>query len=154
MAKTGLSGFMPVCLNLRGKPCLVVGGGNVAWRKISVLRKFGAQVTCMSRDFIDPLKSVKDSKGIRCINSPYPRTMNLKKFALVIAATDDPGVNKRVARDASRDKILVNVVDNSVPGSFIMPAILKQNGLTIGVSTGGRDPGRAKKIRNILRHAL
>lgn len=145
---------MPVCLNIHGKECLVVGGGMVASRKVAVLRKFGGRVTCISPDFSKSLEGLRNKNLIRGIRQSYPRTMSLRKYAFVVAATDDPQVNQRVAADGLRDKTLVNVVDNSVAGSIIMPAILKRNGMVIGISTGGRSPSRAKKIRDRIIHAL
>ncbi|MBF0484540.1 MAG: bifunctional precorrin-2 dehydrogenase/sirohydrochlorin ferrochelatase [Candidatus Omnitrophica bacterium] len=146
--------YLPICIDIKGKECLVVGGGNVALRKITVLRKFGAAVTCMSPFFVKQLERLADLEKIKCIKRVYPLTLSLKKYALVIAATDDSDVNKQVVRDAVRDKILVNVVDKSAPGNVIMPAILKRKGFTISVSTGGRSPSQAKKIRDTLNHAL
>lgn len=146
--------YMPVCLRLYRERCLVVGGGNVALRKVRVLRKFGGLVTCISPEFIHPLASLGREKKIKCIRQPYPRKISLKKYALVIAATDDPRVNIRVARDASRDKTPVNIVDNSVAGTLIMPAILKRKGLLVSVSSGGLSPSEAKKVRDIVSHAL
>lgn len=149
-----LPAYMPVCLNIYGKECLVVGGGSVALRKITVLRKFGGRVTCISPAFIKPLERMGSMKKIKCIRQAYPRAISLKRYALVVAATDNPLVNKRVAADGLRDKTLVNVVDKSAAGSIIMPAILKRKGLLLGVSTAGRSPGLAKKMRDILSHAL
>lgn len=152
--KKSMSNYMPVCLNLRGQGCLVVGGGNVAYRKISLVSEFGARVTCISPEFIKPVHLLARKKKIVCIRGRYPGRISLKKYALAIAATDDPAVNARVARDASRDKTLVNVVDKSAPGTVIMPAILKRKGLLVSVSTGGACPGRAKKVRDIINDAL
>lgn len=145
---------MPVCLNLWREHCLVVGGGNVALRKVRTLKKFGASITCLSPAFVKPLESLASEKKIRCVRKFYPRTKCLKKYALVVAATDDPAVNKQVAKDAARDKALVNVADKSSAGTIILPAILKRKGFVIGVSTGGRSPAQAKKMRDRISHAL
>lgn len=146
--------YMPVCLDINRKDCLVVGGGNVASRKISALLKFGGLVTCLSPEFIKPLKRLGTLKKITCIQQRYGRKMSLKKYALVVAATNDPVVNTMVARHARRDKTLVNVVDSSAPGTITMPAILKRKNFVIGVSSRGLSPRDAKKMRDRLRHAL
>lgn len=146
--------YMPICLDLREKKCLVVGGGKVALRKIEVLRKFGARVTCVSPEFAGPLERLGNAKKIKCVRQRYSRAIPLKEYALVIAATDDPKVNRMVARDAGHSKTLVNVVDKSAAGSVIMPAIVKRKGIVIGVSTGGRSPRAAQKIRDIVKNAL
>lgn len=147
-------GFLPVCLDIRDRKCLVVGGGQVALRKIKVLRKFGASITCLSPEIHGELERLGRAGDIKCVKRGYPRNMSLKKFALVIAATNDAGINKLVAADAHRERTLVNVVDKSAPGSVIMPAIFKRKGLTVSVSTGGRAPSEAKKIRDLLKNAL
>lgn len=153
-AKTQNDGYLPICLNVAGQKCLIVGGGRVAWRKISVLRKFGAAVTCLSPAFLRPIEDLGKRKKITCLKKPYGGSTTLGKYALVIAATDNPAVNRKVARDALREKTLVNVIDKSAEGSVIMPAILKRKGLTVGVSTGGQSPRQAKRIREILKNAL
>lgn len=153
--KRGAFGYLPLCFNIRGKKCLVVGGGNVAYRKIALIEKFGADVTCISPEFISPIQDLRIKKQIRCVKSKYPaKGMSLKKYELVISATDNPEVNIRVARNAFRDRTLVNIVDKSIEGSVIMPAILKKKGLLVSVSTGGAFPSRAKKVRDILRDVL
>jgi siroheme synthase-like protein len=145
---------MPVCLNIQGEPCLVVGGGRVAWRKISVLKKFGADITCISPEFIGPIKQLGRTGRIRCVKAFYSGRTALKKYVLVFAATDDSAVNKRIAAAAIKRKIPVNVVDQSVPGTLIMPAVLKRKNFVIGVSTGGRSPGDAKALRDRLNRLL
>jgi len=146
--------YLPVCLDVRRRKCLVVGGGKVAERKISVLIKFGADITCMSPAFTAGIDRLRKAKKILCVNKGYPKSSSLKKYILAVAATDDPAVNKRVWLDAGRDRVLVNVIDKSAPGTVIMPAILKRKGLVIGVSTGGKSPALSKRIRNIIKDAL
>ncbi|MBF0531966.1 MAG: bifunctional precorrin-2 dehydrogenase/sirohydrochlorin ferrochelatase [Candidatus Omnitrophica bacterium] len=142
--------YMPVCLRLKGAECLIVGGGNVAWRKIKVLKKFGAALTCISPEFVAPLEKWGREGKVCCQYRRYPQNLSLKKYQLVFAATDDPAVNRRVAADAARAKILVNVADQSAPGTMIMPAILKRKYFLISVSTGGRSPALAKQLRDKL----
>ncbi|MBF0521965.1 MAG: bifunctional precorrin-2 dehydrogenase/sirohydrochlorin ferrochelatase [Candidatus Omnitrophica bacterium] len=151
---TKMTDYMPICLKVRNEECLVVGGGNVALRKITVLMKFGAKVICLSPEFLRQIEQLGKSGRIKCVKGCYSPKISLKKYTLVIAATDDAKVNKRIAADAARVKTLVNVVDQSAPGTVIMPAILKRPGLVVGVSTSGRSPSRAKKVRDLLSNAL
>ncbi|MBF0477892.1 MAG: bifunctional precorrin-2 dehydrogenase/sirohydrochlorin ferrochelatase [Candidatus Omnitrophica bacterium] len=148
------AGYLPICFYIERKACLVVGGGKVAFRKITILKKFGAVITCLSPIFVKPLERLHATAKIKCVKRGYPQTLSLKKYALVIAATNDPVVNKRVASDAKRDNVLFNVVDKSAAGSVIMPAILKHKGMLISVSTGGRSPSQAKKTRDILKGVI
>ncbi|MBF0494216.1 MAG: bifunctional precorrin-2 dehydrogenase/sirohydrochlorin ferrochelatase [Candidatus Omnitrophica bacterium] len=142
--------YLPICLDVRGKNCIVVGGGRVAERKIKVLLSFGANIKCLSTAFTTALVRLGGLKKIRLIKKRYPKNLSLKKYVLAVAATDDPCVNKKVAADSFRDRTLVNVADKSAPGNFIMPAILKRKGLVVGVSTSGVSPARAKSIRDRL----
>ena len=146
--------YMPICLDLSQKRCLVVGGGNVALRKIGVLRRFGALVTCLSPELVKGLENIKGKGGISYIKGRYPGRVSLTDYKLVIAATDDPAINGLIARRARLERVLVNVVDGSSPGGVMMPAILKKRGLTVGVSTGGSSPSRAKKVRDKIRDAI
>lgn len=148
------AGYMPVCLKVKGEECLVVGGGKVAWRKIAVLKKFGARVTCLSPEFVPEIQQLGCNDEINLNQQRYPKKISLKKYKLVVAATNDAVVNQKVFDDAIRANVLVNVVDKSAPGTMIMSAIVKRKGFVIGVSTGGRNPGAAKKVRDILNHAL
>jgi siroheme synthase-like protein len=146
--------YMPICLDLLGERCLVVGGGKVALRKITVLKQFGAKITCLSPKVIEGLEELIDEGGIAYIKGKYSDRVSLKGYKLVVAATDDSEINARIARRGRGEHVLVNVVDGSSRGDVIMPAILKKGALTIGVSTGGYSPVRAKKVRDIIRDAI
>ena len=117
--------FLPVFLNVRGEPCLVVGTGRVASRKAALLRRAGAQVT-MTTEF---------------------REDELGRYALAIAATSDQGVNRAVAAAARARRIPVNVVDQPELCSFIMPSIIERAPLVVAVSSGGASPVLARILR-------
>jgi len=117
--------FLPIFLNVRGAPCLVVGAGQVASRKAALLRRAGAQVT-MTTEF---------------------REEQLDRHALAIAATDDPAVNHAVAAAARARRIPVNVVDQPALCTFILPSIIERAPLTVAVSSGGASPVLARLLR-------
>jgi uroporphyrin-III C-methyltransferase / precorrin-2 dehydrogenase / sirohydrochlorin ferrochelatase len=119
--------FLPIFLDLRDQPCLVVGGGDAAARKGALLRRAGARVT-----EIAPAQYREES---------------LAEFALVIAATDDPAVNRAVAAAAKARRIPVNVVDQPALCSFILPSIIERAPLTVAVSSGGASPVLARLLR-------
>ncbi len=144
-----MSGYYPVNLKIENKRCVVVGGGKVAERKIKVLLEKGALVTVISPKITLLIEKLwRESKiiylPVNYISSP------LKDTFLVIAATDDRTINSRVAENADRLGILVNVVDSPAESSFIMPAILSRGDLTIAVSTAGKSPALARKIKEDL----
>lgn len=138
--------YYPIFLNIQDKKCVVVGGGNVAWRKVCSLKEAGAKVTVVSPDFCPELEG---ETGVERIQQKYD-TAILKGAALVIASTDDGVVNKKVYRDAIESGILVNVVDKPELCSFIVPASVMRGNLCISISTGGASPALARNIRENL----
>jgi len=141
-----MSGFYPLYLNIKGKKCVIVGGGKVAYRKACSLKDAGADVTVVS-PVICP--EMVNEKGITFVNKSYDERF-LDGSLLVIAATDDEEVNKKVSLDARERNIIVNVVDRPELCSFIVPSTIRRGDLCISISTGGASPALAKNIRKEL----
>ena len=144
-----MSGYYPIVLNLRDKRCIVVGGGLVAERKVKAFLECGASVYVISPDLSPGLCDLADKEQIEVMPRTY-RTGDLKDAVLAVAATDDPEVNSRVSGEGQRIGVLVNVVDEPEKSSFIVPSILRRGDLLIAVSTSGRSPALARKIREHL----
>jgi len=138
--------YYPAYLDLKGKKCVVVGGGRVAERKIRALLKAGAAVYTISPELTPPLKRLKAAGSIRHSARAYKKG-DLKGAWLAIAATSDETINKAVSRDAP---FLVNVVDAPELANFIAPAVVQSGPLQIAVSTGGSSPAMAASIRREL----
>lgn len=138
--------YYPIFLNIQDKKCVVVGGGNVAWRKVCSLKEAGAKVTVVSPDFCPELEG---EPGVERIRQKYD-TGILKGAVMVVASTDDSAVNKKVFSDAVESGILVNVVDKPDLCSFIVPASIQRGDLCISISTGGASPALARNIREYL----
>ena len=145
-AKPDFQKYYPLFLNVSGKKCVVVGGGRVAERKVKRLLKCGAAIEVVSREATPLLDEHCREGKIARTKEAYESRMLSGAF-LVIAATDDASVNSRVAKDAHRRGILVNVVDDPKNCDFIVPSLVERGDLTIAVSTGGKSPALAKKIR-------
>lgn len=141
--------FLPVFLKLKGRPCLVVGGGKVAVRKVTLLRRAGAEITVVSPVLSDELLVLERSGEITCLHREFADT-DISNFGLVIAATDDRDVNARVYDLADNQRIPVNVVDDPENSSFIMPSIIDRSPVQIAVSTGGASPVLARLLRTRL----
>jgi precorrin-2 dehydrogenase/sirohydrochlorin ferrochelatase len=139
----------PVFLNLEGKRCLVVGGGNVAERKVKALLKSGTQVTILSPTVTVGLRKLVRSGGLEHLRREYVKG-DLRGFYLVIAATDDLDTNRRIVRDARGKNLLLNVVDQPELCNFFVPAVAERGDLKIAISTGGKSPALARKIRKEL----
>ena len=138
--------YYPILLNIQDKKCLVVGGGNVAWRKVCSLKDAGARVTVVSPEFCPEMEK---EIGIERIQQKYEEGF-LNEVLVVIASTDDEEVNKKVYYDAVKRGILVNVVDRPEFCSFIVPATISRGDLNISISTGGASPALARNIRENL----
>jgi len=133
-------------LNLRGKKCIIVGGGKVAERKVLALVRSGACVRVISPELTIVLGRLKSAGAISHVTRGY-RKGDLKCAYLAIAATSSERVNRAVSRDAP---FLVNVVDVPELCNFIVPAVVSRKPLTVAVSTGGASPAMAVTIRREL----
>ena len=138
--------FYPICLDLEGRSCVVVGGGRVAERKVLGLLSCSAQVLVISPELTGELLNRHNDGAIQWLNREYRRG-DLKQAFLVIAATDDEGTQKQVYGEAAARNILLNVADVPQRCNFILPATVRQGDLTISISTAGKSPALARKLR-------
>ncbi len=141
--------FYPVALDLAGKRCLVVGGGAVAQRKVQALLDCGAAVTVIAPAVTPGIKRRAVQGGVHWEERPY-RPGDLDGFFLVISATDEPGVNARVASEAREKGLLINAVDHPELCNFVVPATLHRGDLTIAISSGGKSPALVARLRREL----
>jgi len=141
--------FLPIFIDIKGKLCLVVGGGEVAARKASLLLKAGGHVRVVSPDLCPSLKSELDRGLIEQEAREYA-VDDLNDCHLVIASTDNPAINRQIYEQASRLRIPVNVVDQPELCTFIVPSIIDRSPVVAAVSTGGASPILARLIRTRL----
>lgn len=141
--------FFPVFFSLKGRPCLVVGGGSVAARKISLLGKAGADINVVSPVLCDEIQRKLDHGDIQYESRHFEKS-DLDNALLVIAATNDRSVNEQISQLAQAKNIPVNVVDNPDLCSFVVPSILDRSPVMIAVSTGGASPVLARQLRSRL----
>jgi siroheme synthase-like protein len=141
--------YYPILLNIQGKKCLVVGGGEVALRKVQMLVEHGANVEIVSPTFCPELNQLVKDVTIQAIHRDY-KTKDLNDVFLAVAATDDIKTNEKVATEARKIGILVNVVDKSDISDFIVPSYFRRGDIIVAVSTSGRSPALARKIRGEL----
>lgn len=143
----------PAMLRVEGQRCVVIGGGKVAQRKIERLLEAGADVTVVAPTLSPELARWADQGSLRCERRPYRRG-DLSGAALVFAATDSRQVNAAVAEDAQLLALPINVADDPAGSSFQVPAVIEREGLTLAVSTGGRSPAFARRLREELLELL
>jgi len=134
--------YYMACLDLRGRDCLVVGGGRVATEKVHGLLDCEAHVTVVAPRIDDELRRLP----VRIERRAFSRSDVLGRF-LVVAATSERTVNAEVSRAADERSTPCNVADDPELCSFILPAIVRRDPIVVGVSTGGASPALAQRIR-------
>lgn len=138
--------YYPVFLDIAGKRCVVIGGGQVALRKVQMLLEYGAKVEVISPELCPELAAIPE---IHVQHRQY-QPGDLKGTFLAIVATDNHETNCQVSREARSQAVLVNVVDNAENSDFILPSLVRRGDMTIAVSTAGRSPALARKLRTRL----
>lgn len=138
--------YYPMFLRISGKRCMVVGGGEVALRKVRALLEHGASVEVISPAPSPELNKLAQRGEIKVLRRSY-QPGDLKGAFLAIVATDNRALNRQVVKEAKDKAVLVNVADDLQNSDFIVPSSLRRGLLTIAVSTGGVSPALARKIR-------
>lgn len=147
--------YFPMFVDMTERECLIVGGGNVAYRKMIVMLDFGAKVTVVAEDICDELRKLKiddiaseDKTGSYTANKENRITFIKRRFEpkdcdgmeMVIAATDDNALNHEIAEYCKANGIMVNAVDQKADCSFIFPSYIKEKNLVAAFSSGGNSP--------------
>jgi len=145
--------YYPIFLNIQSKKCVVVGGGEIALRKVKMLLEHDASVEVVSPAFCPELVKISEKGKIKSQTKNY-KSQDLKGALIVIAATDDAKTNQRISVDAKKLGVLVNVVDVPQYSDFIVPSSMTRGDITIAVSTSGKSPALARKIRTELENQL
>ena len=138
--------YYPAYLDLRKRPCVVIGGGAVAERKAIALFEAGASVTVISPTLTPKLHELSESGKITHLKKQYEEK-DLSGEFLVIAATDSAEVNTLVASACRKKQVLVNVATPPEESTFIVPSVVERGDLLIAISTSGASPAMAKKVR-------
>lgn len=147
--------YFPMFVDMTERECLIVGGGNVAYRKVMVMLDFGAKVTVVAEDICEELRKLtiddtasEDKTGSYTANKEN-RIMFIKRrferkdcdgMEMVIAATDDNALNHEIAEYCKAKGIMVNAVDQKADCSFIFPSYIKEKNLVAAFSSGGNSP--------------
>ena len=145
--------YYPVYIEMRGQPCVVVGGGKIAEGKVDGLLAVKANVTVISPDLTSHLHDLANQYQITYIPRAY-QPGDLKGAFMVICATDQVEINHQVWQEATENRQLVNVVDDTPRCNFIAPSILRKGDLTIAISTSGKAPALAVRLKQRLQREL
>lgn len=141
--------YFPMFVELQDKSCLIVGGGKVAYRKAVALLDFEANITVIADSIIQEFFDLKTSHPpfVEIIRKKYNEDEDLQNAFLVIAATDDKELNRRISIACKTKGIPVNVVDVKEECSFIFPAYVRRNSITVGITSSGNSPVLTQKIK-------
>lgn len=145
--------FYPIYLDLRGRNCLVVGGGPIATGKVAGLIDAGACVTVVAPEASDAMARWHDAGKIVWHRRQF-KAEDIAPAFMVIAATDDGELNARVYQLANAQQRIANAVDDLDNCNFIAPAIARHGALQVAVSTSGTSPALAKQLRDHIQHEL
>jgi uroporphyrin-III C-methyltransferase/precorrin-2 dehydrogenase/sirohydrochlorin ferrochelatase len=145
--------YLPLFMQLRSQPVVVVGGGHIANRKVDLLRRSGARITVISPELREELHKLASQGELRYVAERFSEA-HVEGATLVIAATNDPDVNAAVSKAAQARKIPVNVVDNPTLSTFIFPAIVDRSPIIVAVSSGGESPVLARRVREQIEALL
>ena len=141
--------LLPLFIDIKDKPCLVVGGGKIAARKLKMLCKADANIIVIAPTICDEIKTLCDTHSL------YVHTRNfsdddIQNQCLIIAATNDAALNKRISHLAKQKNILVNVADDFKQGDVVLPSVIDRDPIQIAVTTGGASPVLARLLRRNL----
>ncbi|OTG59641.1 uroporphyrinogen-III C-methyltransferase [Acinetobacter sp. ANC 3903] len=146
--------IFPISLKLQQQPCLIVGGGHIAYRKAVLLAKAGAIIHVIAPEIeSNLLEIVKSSQG-RYVQAPFSPDIPLRNYRLVIAATNDKATNIQVFEACEAERILVNSVDDPPHCRFMVPAIIDRSPLVVSIATNGTSPVLSRQIRTQLEAAI
>lgn len=141
--------LLPLFIDIKNKPCLVVGGGKIAARKLKMLCKAEASVTIIAPSICDEIQSLCETHSLTSHLRTFSDT-DIDDQSLVIAATDDTSLNKHISDLAKHKNILVNVADNFKQGDVVLPSVIDRDPIQIAVTTGGASPVLARLLRRNL----
>ncbi len=147
--------YFPFFIELEGKKCLIAGGGMVAYRKALVLKDFGPEITVVAVEIIPEMEQLASrcGKTMTLIKRGF-EDKDIQEADFVIAATSDEVLNRHISVFCRSQKIPVNVVDVQEECSFIFPALIKEEDIVVGISTGGSSPTIAQYLKKRFKEAI
>ncbi|GBC94852.1 Siroheme synthase [bacterium HR16] len=146
-------GYYPVFVDLRGRDCLVVGGGTVACEKIAALLDAEANVTVVAPETVEQIAEWSEQGRVRWIRREW-KPEDVQGQFLVIAATDDPALHREIYRLVNAQSRLVNAVDDPASCNFICPAVAQVGTVKVAVSTAGCSPALAQRLRDRIQEEI
>ena len=144
--------YYPVFIDVKGRRCVVIGGGKIGEEKVEKLLECGATVVVISPEVNEGVRAMAGNGRVTWMERGY-RAGDLDGSFIAIAATDDNAVNRAISKEAEERNVLLNVVDVTHLCTFIAPSVARRGDVTIATSTGGASPALARKFREELTHS-
>ena len=141
--------YYPIFLEMEGRPCLVIGGGKEAQRKVTGLMAAGGRVTVIAPKLTREMQAMLAAGEIECVQREY-QDGDVEGYDVCMVATDDGAVNGDVAAEGKRRGVWVNAADDTKNCDFILPAVIRRGSITLAASTGGTSPALARRLREEL----
>jgi siroheme synthase-like protein len=145
--------YFPLFVDLTGSNCTLIGGGHVAGRRAKTLLEFGARPRVIAPEASAAIRALARDGALSLEKREYAGPGDIRGAVLVIAATDNRELNRRIARDAREAGSPINTVDDPAFWSFFFPALVRRGELVAGISTSGACPGLAARLRRELEEA-
>ncbi len=144
--------YYPLFLDIKARPILIIGGGNIALEKIQNLLKAGAAITVISPEISTSIR--RFNRRLTLIERPFEMSDISEKYLLIFAATGESTLNAAVSKECLGRRILCNTVDEPAFCHYIIPAILRRGAITVAVSTSGVSPFMAREIKDRLKQIV
>lgn len=141
--------YYPIFVEMKDRPCLVIGGGREAQRKVNGLLAAGARITVVAPKLTGSLEQLLAAGDIECLQREYQEG-DVEGYEVVMVATDDGAINAEVAAEGKRRRVWVNAADDPTNCDFILPAVIRRGAITLAASTGGASPALARRLREEL----
>ena len=141
--------YFPIFTDIKNQECLIIGGGDIALRKITLLLKANAKIKCIAKTCCDSIKKL----DIEIVERAF-EISDIKRQKLIVCATDDKELNTLVAKIAGEKNIFINVVDSPNLCTFIMPSIIDRSPVVIAITSSGKAPVLARLIRGKLESTI
>lgn len=146
--------YFPLFINLKDKKVLIVGGGKIAYRKLEKLINFEAKITIVAPDICKEIKELEQkNNNINLLEKSFEKEDIINSY-LVIAATNDKAMNTKISNYCKEENIQINAVDDLENCTFIFPALIKKDNLTIGITTNGKTPEVSAMLRRKIQNSL
>ena len=144
-----MQNFLPISIDIAGERILIIGGGQSAWSKLQILKRFNAEVDVLALDICDEIRN----SGVKFRQKAYEKE-DLRGYLMLYSCSNNPELDRQIVQDGKAMGVLVNIHDQPALCRFISPAIYKNGIMTVAVGSNGQSVHESIRLRNYLQHHL